>query len=544
MDRKLLNINGIPTNVMCDSTEKLADVIRHQAGLTGTKVACGQGQCGCCSVILNGKVVRACTTTMKRVPAESEITTIEGIGTPDRLHALQLAWILHGGAQCGYCSPGFIVSSKALLDQNPDPTREEIRDWWQKHANVCRCTGYKPLVDAVIDAAKVLRGEMSEDELVYKVPEDGHIWNTRFPRPSAIPKVTGTLDYGADLELKMPPGTLHCAVVHAQVSHANVLSIDVSEAEKMPGVFKVVTHKDVKGRNRINGLVMYPDDVKADGWERPILCDTKVFQYGDALAIVCADTIEQARAAVPKVKVELEELPAYMNALDAMADDAIEIYPGTPNMFFTQQLIKGEDTEDIFQDGAARGGRQVLPAAPATPVLRARLRLCLHRRRGSPDDPLQERRPQLPRGHDQRGPRRRAREPAHGPEPHRRHVRLQVLPHDGGSARRRPDGDRPHGLPQVRLLDEHRLHRQALAALLPLQARRRRERQVPRHGEPLVVRPRPLHGVRRQPRAEGPALRRRLRHPQHAWLRPSGAHQPLLGLAVPRLGLAAGLLRR
>ena len=294
MDRKLLNINGIPTIVMCDSTEKLADVLRHQAGLTGTKVACGQGQCGCCSVILNGKVVRSCTTTMKRVPAESEITTIEGIGTPDKLHALQLAWILHGGAQCGYCSPGFIVSSKALLDQNPDPTREEIRDWWQKHANVCRCTGYKPLVDAVIDAAKVLRGEMSEDELVYKVPEDGHIWNTRFPRPSAIAKVTGTLDYGADLELKMPPGTLHCAVVHAQVSHANVLSIDVSEAEKMPGVFKVVTHKDVKGRNRINGLVMYPDDVKADGWERPILCDTKVFQYGDALAIVCADTIEQA----------------------------------------------------------------------------------------------------------------------------------------------------------------------------------------------------------------------------------------------------------
>jgi aldehyde oxidoreductase len=352
MDRKLLSINGIPTHVMCDSTEKLSDVIRHQAGLTGTKIACGQGQCGSCSVILNGKVVRACTTTMKRVPAESEITTIEGIGTPDRLHALQLAWILHGGAQCGYCSPGFIVSSKALLDQNPDPTREEIRDWWQKHANVCRCTGYKPLVDAVVDAAKVLRGEMSEDELTYKVPADGHIWNTRFPKPSAVAKVTGLIDYGADLELKMPPGTLFCAVVHAQVSHANVLSIDVSEAEAMPGVAKVVTHKDVKGRNRINGLVMYPDDVKADGWERPILCDTKVFQYGDALAIVCADTIEQALAAVPKVKVELEELPAYMSALDAIADDAIEIYPGTPNSFFTQQLIKGEDTEEIFKTAA------------------------------------------------------------------------------------------------------------------------------------------------------------------------------------------------
>jgi len=352
MERKLLYVNGAPTLVMCEPSQKLSDVLRGQLGLTGTKVACGQGQCGSCSVILNGKVVRSCSTTMKRVPAESEVTTIEGIGRPGDLHPLQLAWMVHGGAQCGYCSPGFIVSSKALLDENPDPTREEVRDWWQKHANVCRCTGYKPLVDAVLDAARVVRGEMTMEELDYKVPEDGHIWNTRFPRPTALAKVTGTIDYGADYELKMPPGTLHCAVVHAKVSHANVLSIDVSEAEKMPGVAKVVTHKDVKGRNRINGLVMFPEDTLADGWERPILCDTKVYQYGDALAIVCADTVEQARAAVDKVKVELEVLPAYMNALDAMADDAIEIYPGTPNVYFEQPLIKGDETKEIFTKAA------------------------------------------------------------------------------------------------------------------------------------------------------------------------------------------------
>jgi aldehyde oxidoreductase len=352
MDRKLINVNGVPTTVMCEPSQKLSDVLRGQLGLTGTKVACGQGQCGSCSVILNGKVVRSCTTTMKRVPAESEITTIEGIGRPGDLHPLQKAWVVHGGAQCGYCSPGFIVSSKALLDENADPTREEVRDWWQKHANVCRCTGYKPLVDAVLDAAKVMRGEAGEDLLEYKVPDDGHIWNTRFPRPTAVAKVTGAIDYGADYEYKMPPGTLQCAVVHAKVSHANILSIDVSEAEKMPGVFKVVTHKDVKGKNRINGLVMFPEDTLADGWERPILSDTKVYQYGDALAIVCADTIEQARAAVDKVKVELEELPAYMDAMDAIADDAIEIYPGTPNIYYNQPLIKGEDPEEIFKTAA------------------------------------------------------------------------------------------------------------------------------------------------------------------------------------------------
>lgn len=365
MNKKVLIVNGQPKTVIAEPKSTLAEVLRGQLGLTGTKVACGQGQCGSCSVILNGKVVRSCVTSMNRVPDESRIVTIEGIGTPDDLHPLQLAWMVHGGAQCGYCSPGFIVSSKALLDENPDPTREEIRQWWQKHANVCRCTGYRPLVDAVMDAAKVLRGEMTVDELEYRVPDDGHIWNTRFPRPTAKAKVTGTIDYGADFEYKMPPGTLQCAVVHAKVSHANILSIDVSEAEKMPGVFKVVTHKDVKGKNRINGLVMFPEDTLADGWERPILSDTKVYQYGDALAIVCADTVEQARAAVDKVKVDLEVLPPYMNALDAMADDAIEIYPGTPNVYFEQPLIKGDETKEIFAKAAhVAQGRYYLQRQP------------------------------------------------------------------------------------------------------------------------------------------------------------------------------------
>ena len=82
------------------------------------------------------------------VPDDGRVDTIEGIGTPENLHPLQVAWMNHGGAQCGFCSPGFIVSAKALLDENPAPTREEVRDWFQKHHNVCRCTGYKPLVDA------------------------------------------------------------------------------------------------------------------------------------------------------------------------------------------------------------------------------------------------------------------------------------------------------------------------------------------------------------------------------------------------------------
>lgn len=349
MLKKVINLNGAITTIIADPDANLADVIRRQLGLTGTKVGCGKGQCGACSVIMDGKVIRACVTIMKRVPDGATITTIEGLGTPDNLHAVQLAWAVHGGAQCGFCSPGFIVSAKGLLDTNPNPTREEVRDWFQRHRNACRCTGYVPLVDAVMDAARVVRGEITKEELAYKLPADGKVWGTNHPRPSAISKVTGTCDYGADLGLKLPPNTLQMALVQATVSHANILSIDTSEAEQMPGVYKVITHKDVQGKNRITGLITFPSN-KGDGWDRPILCDTKVYQFGDAIAIVCADTIENAKAAAAKVKVELEELPAYMSAPAAMAEDAIEIHPGTPNVYFEQNIAKGADTKKIFAE--------------------------------------------------------------------------------------------------------------------------------------------------------------------------------------------------
>ncbi|GAB1410588.1 molybdopterin-dependent oxidoreductase [Desulfovibrionales bacterium] len=347
MIKKEIVVNGVARNLVVDAEETLANVLRQSLGLTGTKVGCGEGQCGACSVIMDGKVVRACATKMKRVEDGADITTVEGIGTPANPHPLQLAWMLHGAAQCGFCSPGFIVSAKGLLDINPKPTRDEVRDWFQKHRNACRCTGYKPLVDAVMDAAKVLRGEKSAADLEFKLPKDGSVWGTRYPRPTAMGKVTGTLDYGADLALKMPANTLRCALVQAEVSHAKILSIDTSAAEKMPGVFKVVTHKDVKGKNRITGLITFPTNL-GDGWDRPILCDEKIFQYGDAIAIVCADTEEQAKAAAKAVKVELEQLPEYMSAPAAMAEDAIEIHPGTPNVYYIQKIAKGEDTKPIF----------------------------------------------------------------------------------------------------------------------------------------------------------------------------------------------------
>jgi aldehyde oxidoreductase len=344
--RKVLEINGVSRSFVCDlEKDTLADVIRN-LGLTGTKIGCNAGQCGACNVILNGKLTRSCVKKIRTVDDHSTVYTIEGMGTADNLHPIQLAWIVYGGVQCGFCTPGFIVSSKALLDQNPSPTREEVRQWFQKNRNACRCTGYKPLVDCVMAAAKVMRGEMTMEELAYKAPADGKVFNTSHPKPTALGKVLGITDFGADIALKVPD-MLHLAPVMPPISHGIIKNIDTSEAEKASGVFQVITSKDVKGTNRI-ATPIGSAWAKGDGSERPILCDEKVFRLGDVVAVVAAETERQAREAAKLVHVEYEPLPEYHNALDAVREDAVEIHPGIPNLFIEKPLFKGEDTREVF----------------------------------------------------------------------------------------------------------------------------------------------------------------------------------------------------
>ena len=335
--------------VICDpEKDSLAEVIRR-LGLTGTKIGCGTGQCGACSVILNGEVVRSCIRKMKNVPEFSAIETIEGFGTPQKLHPVQQAWITHGGVQCGFCSPGFIVSAKALLEQNLSPTREEVRDWFQKHKNVCRCTGYKPLVDAVMAAAKVMRGEMTMEELSYKPDSPKSIYGSKYPRPAALAKVTGLCDFGDDIKLKMPPETLHLALVQPKItSHAKILSIDISKAEAMDGVVKVVTAKDIKGTNRVVVPVVHPRSTEP-GTERPILADEKIYRYGDVVAVVLARTEAIARQAAKLVDVKIEPLPEYMNFLDAVAPDALRIHQG-PNVYMFQPVHKGRRADEVMEE--------------------------------------------------------------------------------------------------------------------------------------------------------------------------------------------------
>jgi len=191
LKRVILTINGVERPVLCNpEKDTLAAAIRRM-GLTGTKIGCGTGVCGACSVLLNDDVIRACVRRMKTVPEFSTVRTIEGIGTPDNLHPLQLAWITYGGVQCGFCTPGFIVSAYGLLLKNQNPTRDEVRDWFQKHRNICRCTGFKPLVDAVMAAAKVMRGEATTEDITYDPATDPDFYgkDSYLPRPFALAKV-------------------------------------------------------------------------------------------------------------------------------------------------------------------------------------------------------------------------------------------------------------------------------------------------------------------------------------------------------------------
>lgn len=361
--KKWLDVNGARRMVVCDSDDTLATVLRRM-GLTGVKVGCDAGHCGACSVILDGDVIRSCTKKMKYVDDYADITTIEGIGTPTNLHPLQQAWVTHGAIQCGFCSPGFIVSAKGLLDTNPSPTREEVRAWFQAHHNVCRCTGYVPIVDAVMEAAKVMRGEATMEDITYSMPADGKIYGTRFPRrETGIARATGLANYGSDMAALMPEDTLHLAVVIPPVAHANIKGIDGSEALKMPGVVKVITAKDVKGTNRHATPTSHPR-AKSPGLFWPIICDKKISRYGDVVAVVAADTREHAREAAKAVKVDLELLPEYNTAVEAILPDSVPIHEGQPNLFLTTPLHKGKDTRDVFPkaeytvEGSFHSGRE------------------------------------------------------------------------------------------------------------------------------------------------------------------------------------------
>ncbi|MCX7222221.1 MAG: (2Fe-2S)-binding protein [Burkholderiales bacterium] len=148
-------INGDPVEFLCEANKSLLDVLRNDLGMTGTKEGCGTGDCGACSVTLDGRLV--CSCLVLGVEAEGKaVQTIEGMANGEHLHVLQRKFLEHAALQCGICTPGFLVAARSLLERNPDPTEEEVRFWLA--GNLCRCTGYNKIIEAVLDAAREMRG--------------------------------------------------------------------------------------------------------------------------------------------------------------------------------------------------------------------------------------------------------------------------------------------------------------------------------------------------------------------------------------------------
>jgi carbon-monoxide dehydrogenase small subunit len=149
-------INGEATEYLCEPRQSLLEVLREGLGFTGTKEGCNDGNCGACSVMVDGVLVDSCLVLA--VEAEDkEVTTVEGLATPDSLHPLQQKFLEHASLQCGICTPGFLVAAKSLIEHNPDPTEHEVRHWLA--GNLCRCTGYDKIVRAVLDAAQEVRAQ-------------------------------------------------------------------------------------------------------------------------------------------------------------------------------------------------------------------------------------------------------------------------------------------------------------------------------------------------------------------------------------------------
>lgn len=314
---------------MQDSNMTLLRYLRGVACLKGAKEGCGTGHCGACTVLADGKPVRSCIMKLKSIDGK-HIETIEGLAKSSTLHPIQEAFLEKGAIQCGFCTPGMILATKALLDRTLTPTREQIFSALKR--NYCRCTGYVKIIEAVELAAEKLRiiagtqpmeapAQPLTHSRLYKQISDGV--HTQIPLSSVfsgaqepmgkavwdkdgIEKATGALPFADDREL---PGMLFAAPVWAGIPHGTLRNIDTSEALDSPGVAAVLTSKDVPGKNAFG--ILTPD--------QPVFCDGEIRFIYDMLALVVADTQEHARAAAKLVRFEIDPLPPVLTIQEAEA---------------------------------------------------------------------------------------------------------------------------------------------------------------------------------------------------------------------------------
>ncbi|MBN1284069.1 MAG: molybdopterin-dependent oxidoreductase [Anaerolineae bacterium] len=301
-------LNGKPVTVHSDPTTPLLDVLRGELNLTGTKQGCDhEGECGACTVLLDGAPVRSCLTPLGKVAGRA-VQTVEGLGNAGHLHPLQVAFIETGAVQCGFCTPGMLMAAKSLLDHDPDPSRARIIE--ALAGNLCRCTGYHKIVQAIQLAAARLRGA----DIAPPFPPAESVIGGDVLRADSIPKVTGQARYVEDMTM---PGMLRGRVLRSPHPHARLVALDTAPAARLPGVACVLTAADIPG---LNSFADYSRD-------EPLLppVGAALRMVGAPVALVAADTDAAAQAALDAVEVVYAPLPHVYEPDEALQAGAVPI---------------------------------------------------------------------------------------------------------------------------------------------------------------------------------------------------------------------------
>lgn len=297
-------VNG--KSVTTDKRQSLLRFLRDELHLTSVKDGCSQGACGACTVIIDGVTCKACVPTTDRLEGKN-VLTVEGLSDWES-KVFTYAYGEAGAVQCGFCIPGMVMCTKALLDVNPDPTEEEIR--YALRNNYCRCTGYVKIIAAVKLSAKILR----EGVIPEKGADDWKV-GSRVHRLDVEEKVLGYGKYPDDFYME---GMCYGSALRSKYPRARVLSIDISKAKALPGVVAVLTAEDIPGENKIGHL-------KHDQYTM-IPVGGLTHYLGDAIALVAAEDMETVEKAKKLIKVEYEVLPAVHNMEEAAAADAPKVF--------------------------------------------------------------------------------------------------------------------------------------------------------------------------------------------------------------------------
>lgn len=326
-------LNGRIRTEAVDPELNLLAYLRDVAGLISPKDGCsGEGVCGCCTVLVDGAARLSCRMKVKDVAGKT-VTTAEGLSARER-DVFADAFVAKGGVQCGFCTPGIVMKAKAMLDRNPNPTREEIAGGLS--GNICRCTGYKKVIDSIECAAEALR-----DGTPVAMPRGTGRVGTRHGKFTGREAVLGDRVFVADMK---EPGMLHGALRFSDHPRARVLKIDVSAALAVPGVVRVLTAADVPGKRQMGSITLDWPVLVAEG-------ETTCF-VGDVLATVAAETEAIARAAAALVTVEYEVLAPVTDLFEALQPESPQVHPLFPGNVLHRAAVTVGDAENALAASA------------------------------------------------------------------------------------------------------------------------------------------------------------------------------------------------